>query len=149
MIDERYLHEVNKADGDAERILVELRSGNCDSESFKRLVKQYLLVRFMLAPDVEEKNLYNLSVMSIKASLWDKSTAGMDYASLRIEKHDCRQANSAVRKKALLIMNLESKLGIRLSDDQVETVETIEDLASLMYPEYVKSKESRTEVPFD
>lgn len=145
MLDKRYIHEASKADGSAEKVLVRLRSGNCDPETFKSHLKQYLLARFLLAPDVEEENLYNLSVMSIRESLLDKSDADMKYASLSIERHDCHQVNSAVRKKVLFIMNLESKLGVHLSEEQVETVETIGDLASLMYPEYVKSQEVRAE----
>ena len=148
MIDKEYIRTYMAFDAHAEKIMSKLLSSTCDIDSFKIYIKQYLLAKFMLDSNTAEENIYALSVMSIKASLADKSEANLTSADLRIGKYDCHHTNSAVQKKVFFMMNLEKKLGIRLNDDAASEVETVSDLVALLYPEYVR-RTSDKEASYD
>ncbi|MGI5173962.1 hypothetical protein H0R92_10250 [Treponema sp. OMZ 840] len=145
MSDERYIEKCIVADLSAEKIIQTLLSSKYDIAIFKSYLKEYLLTRFMLNSNIEEENIYNLAVMSIKANLSDKSAESLANADLRIDKYDCHHTNSAVRKKVLFIMNLEKKLNIHLPDDAAVEINNIEDLALLLYPKYMQKWESNSE----
>ncbi|MEA4853438.1 MAG: hypothetical protein VB082_04065 [Christensenella sp.] len=95
-------------------------------------IKRYLFCRFMLEEgECTSDNIDELCRVSIAKSLkiGKELLKEVDIAT------SCEGATSATIKKVLFFMALQRELGMRLSPDEIAHVETIKDLAELIFCE--------------
>lgn len=50
-----------------------------------------------------------------------------------VSRSDCRGTNSIIKKKVLLMMNLEKKLGVHIDDRKSADIETVPQLADALF----------------
>lgn len=103
-----------------------------DFETFYSNLTQYILQRYQLDEDTTEQNLLSLAKMSFFKQN-PKSTLTTEELEKSVSKSDCRGTNSIVKKKILLIMNLEKKLNVTLDDKTSTEIDTTMDLAKALY----------------
>ena len=94
------------------------------------LFRQAVLKKLMITEE-EESNIRNLVVLSIR--MQDQIAGNLSDAVIRsqIGKYDCHQTNLVVQKKILLLMFLERELGIHMCDEDMVSIETVQDLARI------------------
>ena len=86
----------------------------------------------MLSENEEEKDILALAKLSLK-KMTEYSHYTDEQLSNSFSKTDCRGTNSIVKKKTLLIMNIENKLGVKIDDDTYPSIDTTDDLASVLW----------------
>ena len=98
------------------------------SEDPHAVIKAEILRRLRL-PQIEEDNLMNLVILSVKLQ-----TLGIPEHLLlnSVEKYDCHQTGLVAKKKALLLLGIERDLGVHLDDDRAVEAGTVRDLCSLL-----------------
>ena len=101
-------------------------------EEFRMVVKQYILERFMLDPDETETDILALAKLSLKKMTEYKGFTD-EQISNSFSTTDCRGTNSIVKKKTLLIMNIEKKLELKIDDETYPSIDTTDDLADALF----------------
>ena len=93
------------------------------------ILKSEILNRLRL-PDLEEDNLMNLVILSVKLQ-----TLGVSEKKLlnSVDKYDCHQIGLVAKKKALLLLGIERDLDVRLDDDSAVGAKTVRELCDLLY----------------
>ena len=106
-----------------------------DISSFYRAMYQYILHRYMLEDSISETNLLLLAKESLRKQ---HAAAPLTEQQLMnsFSRSDCRGTNSIVKKKVLLMMNLEKKLGVHIDDAKSADIETTHQLATALYALY-------------
>lgn len=99
-----------------------------DAHELHRHLKAYVNAKFLL-DDVEEDSIDELVAMSIARALKldKKLLAEVDNAA------ECTGSTSAMRKKVLLIMSLQKSIGFELDPSETASVETLEELADMIF----------------
>lgn len=99
-----------------------------DAEDRHAFLKAEILRRLRL-PELEEDNLMNLVILSVKIQ-----TLGVSEQRLieSVDKYDCHQIGLVAKKKALLLLGIEKDLGVCLDDDDAVEANTVKDLCALL-----------------
>lgn len=99
---------------------------------FHSVMYTYILERFMLEADTTETHLLLLAKESLRKQ---HAAAPLTEEQLvnSFSKSDCRGTNSIIKKKVLLMMNLEKKLGVHLDDRKSADIETTVQLADALF----------------
>jgi hypothetical protein len=99
---------------------------------FYKPMYTYILERFMLEPDTTETNLLLLAKESLRKQ---HAAAPLTEEQLlhSFSRSDCRGTNSIIKKKVLLMMNLEKKLGVHIDDRKSADIETTVQLADALF----------------
>ena len=79
---------------------------------FSRLLRTFILQKLGLPEAVQEENLYELCLMSIKLRIHGREGVADTDLEARLRKFDCHQTDAAVQKKVLLLMHLERMLEV-------------------------------------
>lgn len=127
-IKERLLQSKKAAAEEAAAILAEKE---LSEQSLAKHLKRYLQCKFMLEEqECVSDCIDELSEASIAKSLKlsKELLKEVDIAT------SCEGATSATIKKVLFFMAVQRELGIRLPADEIAGVETIGDLAKLVFP---------------
>ncbi|MGN0333351.1 MAG: hypothetical protein ACI4D9_10105 [Lachnospiraceae bacterium] len=113
------------------RKIRDMSRADIDKKTLLPLVRQAVFYKLMIEEQAEN-NLRNLVIISIKTQ--DMKAGGLSDEMIRkqIQKYDCHQTSLVARKKVLLLMYLERELGIRMSDEDAVSAETLEDLSELI-----------------
>ena len=110
----------------------ERAKGSKGREEFGHVIREYILERYMLDPDEKEEDILELAKLSLK-----KMTEYKGFTDAQISNSfsttDCRGTNSIVKKKTLLIMNIEKKLDVKIDDETYPSIDTVEDLSDVLY----------------
>lgn len=135
------VRDIAEASKRAGKVLEEIRNlpeGQRSARTLLPLLRWAVACKLMVG-EQEESNIRNLVIISIK--LQDQRAGNLPDEVIRrqIKKYDCHQTSLVVQKKVLLLMYLERELGIHMSDDDASSVETLEDLATLV-SEYLEKK---------
>jgi hypothetical protein len=108
-----------------------------ESDDRHAFLKSEILQRLHL-PAIEEDNLMNLVVLSVKL----QTTAISEKKLLEsVDKYDCHQIGLVAKKKALLLLGIEKDLEVCLDDDEAVEAKTVKDLCALILEE-VRRKET-------
>lgn len=103
-----------------------------DGAVFYRALYAYILERFMLEADTTETNLLLLAKESLRRQ--HAATPLTEEQLLHsFSRSDCRGTNSIIKKKVLLMMNLEKKLGVHIDDRKSADIETTVQLADVLF----------------
>ena len=92
------------------------------------ILKACILARLHL-PAVDCDDLRQLTIMSIK--LQTREVTQQELLT-SIRKYDCHQTGLVAMKKALLLLSIESDLGVGLDDDAAADARTVGQLCALL-----------------
>ncbi|MBQ9083693.1 MAG: hypothetical protein IJY28_09380 [Clostridia bacterium] len=101
-------------------------------DTFYSSMYAYILERFMLDSSVTETNLLLLAKESLRRQ-HAAAPLTEDQLVNAFSKSDCRGTNSIIKKKVLLMMHLEKKLGVHIDDRQSADIETTGQLAAALF----------------
>lgn len=101
-------------------------------EEFALVIREYILERYMLDPDEKENDILALAKLSLKKMTEYKGFTD-NQISNAFSTTDCRGTNSIVKKKTLLVMNIEKKLDVKIDDETYPSIDTVEDLSDVLY----------------
>lgn len=91
-------------------------------------LKACILGRLHL-PAVDCDDLKQLTIMSIKLQTQEVTQSEL---LTSIRKYDCHQTGLVAMKKALLLLSIESDLGVSLDDDAAADAKTVGQLCNLL-----------------
>lgn len=93
-------------------------------------LKHAVCFRLMIdAGTADTDDLRKLCILSIRRQMPEHEGVSDREIVRQIEKYDCHQTNLVAQKKVLLMLYIESALGIHLDDDEATDVLTVKDLA--------------------
>lgn len=101
-----------------------------DLLEFRTNLKSYVLKRLDLPLDVHEDDIRRLVILSVK---WKNESEGSVFIESRLAGSDCHQTTYVVQKKTLLMMEIEKRLGVKLTSEDVDHVETVTDYALVLW----------------
>lgn len=101
-----------------------------DAQSFAQALRVYILIRLKLPEKIREASLYGLVVYSVKLRV-----PGIDAKRLeeRLATTDCHQTSYVVSKKNLLMMEIEKMIGVHLTPETLDHIETTDDYAAALW----------------
>ena len=107
-----------------------VRVGQDTEEYLYENLKCAVCFRLMIdAGTADTDDLRKLCILSIRRQMPEHEGVSDREIVRQIEKYDCHQANLVAQKKVLLMLYIESALGIHLADDEATEVLTVKDLA--------------------
>lgn len=95
--------------------LIEIKNAS-DFDEFYSKIYSYLLYRLELPSETQLKSIYYLVVYSLKRKMPDEDLSTLES---RIGRADCHQTSYVVSKKALLMMEIEKALGVKIGTENV------------------------------
>jgi len=100
-------------------------------EPFYYTLRSYILSRLGLPEAINQTDLYELCVLSLKLQLHGAGGVDEDALEARLKKYDCHQTEAAVQKKVLLMMHLERVLEVPPAPGG--SIRALEELADYLY----------------
>ena len=100
-------------------------------QQFSETLRSYILFRLELPEAIEETDLYQLCLMSLKLRLHGTGGEKEEALEARLRKFDCHQTEAAVQKKVLLMMHLERALGVPPAPGG--SIRSVEEFAMYLY----------------
>ena len=135
------VEDIVKSTEQSEEILErikELPKEECFPERIFPLLREAVNAKLMIEEE-EEINLRRLVILSIKRQDVQNKNRQETWIEQQVEKYDCHQNSLVARKKILLLMFLERKLNIFLSEPEKEGLNTLEQLACV-YAVHLKER---------
>lgn len=127
------VREIAEASRKAGEILEEIRKLPLEqrrADVLLPLLRQAVGCKLMTG-EQQESNIRNLVIISIR--LQDQKAGNLPDQVIRrqIKQYDCHQTSLVAQKKVLLFLYLERELGIRMTDEEAASIETLEELAEV------------------
>lgn len=125
------IEDIVKSTARAEEYLEQIKrlpEKECLPERILPFLREAVNAKLMIEEE-KETNLRRLVILSIKRQDARNKNLPEQWIERQVGKYDCHQTSLAAQKKILLLMFLERKLNIFLSEPETEGLDTLEQLA--------------------
>lgn len=130
MTQQEYENQIAAASSKSQIILDQIRQAVTEKLSLTTLLRQYILLRFML----EESECSGENIVSWAEQSVEK-IAGLKKGGLKISDRsgNCAAVSSAVTKKILLLISLQKALGINFPKEAAAEIQTLSELENMIW----------------